>query len=155
MNAQQSADKFREQLALWAKSEGENILREVRQTIAAIQQEVVIRTPLKTGRAASSWRIELGGPNFDINYSIDDEDPGTWISKSQALAHAQQDVSNLARLSMHEVYDAYISNGNSYISELEKGSSDQAVAGYMAAGAVHHAATFLPVLITGSIEEGG
>lgn len=149
MNNQTSVNQFKKELQMWVQETGQDLVEDVKKTAAAIQTEVVQRTRIKTGRAKSNWHIEVGGPNWDVDPSIDDLDPKTWLSAQQALTVAQQEVSNLNYLTMNDqdLYDIYISSGVHYILTLEDKDA-------MAEGTVHWAVSFLPVIITGQVERG-
>ncbi len=147
MSRESDLNKFRQGLEEGISLFYTEIDQEVKRTASLIQTEVVQRTRIKTGRAKSNWHIELGGPNFDVDSSIDDEDPGTWIGAGEALSRAKGDVSNLDRNNSQqgELYDIYVSSGVDYITILEDRDA-------MAEGTVHWAATFLPVVVTGAVE---
>ena len=149
MSQKQDLANFKRGVVGFVQRSQREIIEAVGNTAAAIQTEVIERTRIRTGRAKSNWHIELGGPNFDVDPSIDDEDESTWISAEQAWARAKIDLPNLDRLNMQtgELDDIFISSGVDYILKLEAKDT-------MAEGTVHWAATFLPVVVTGSVEKG-
>jgi hypothetical protein len=96
----------------------------VRQTAIAAVREVVLATPVDTGRARSNWLVTLGGPSDD---QVGDE---TWVSfPSPQQTIDQANVEVAARQPNGQ--DVYITNNVPYISRLNEGSSAQAPAGFV------------------------
>jgi hypothetical protein len=150
MSLENDVNRFKSELELFFQDYEKDIKKEVVDIARTIQEEVIYRTRIKTGRAKASWHVELGGPNFDVDPSIDDDDRSTWISAGEALGRAQRDLSDLERLRagpLTEANDIYISNGVSYIVKLENADS-------MAEGTIQWAASFLPITVTGLLERG-
>lgn len=96
----------------------------VRKTALAIDQELVISTPVDTGRARSNWQVSTGKP---ITFEIEPYSPGSNLGRSEA-ANAQAALAQgreaIARREKGE--DVIISNNVGYIKFLNDGSSAQA-----------------------------
>ncbi len=132
--------------AWWEEEAEEELLSAVMRSVRDIQQEVVLRTRIKTGRAKSSWNVSVGSPDFTVDPAIRDDNESTWITREVALTKARGTLSRLNDLSV-ETATVYISNGVSYIQKLENMDA-------MSESTVHWAATFMPVTVTGQVERG-
>lgn len=100
----------------------------VRQVALAIDQAVVVATPVDTGQARSNWLVSVGQPRTD---TIPAYDPGVLGSSSgpnttQALDQGRNVISSAASGAT-----IYISNNLPYIGRLNQGYSRQAPAGYI------------------------
>lgn len=90
--------------------------RKQRRAALAINQTVILATPVDTGRARANWQVAIGSP---ITEAIDDEDPAgvATISRNEGVIKGHRDKR-----------DIILSNNVPYINELNKGSSSQAPA---------------------------
>lgn len=107
----------------------DNVGRTVRKTALAVDQAVVLSTPVDTGRARSNWRVSLGSrPRGVINpYS-----PGSGLGRGeQQNAQAAMAQAAAAVAQRRDGQDIYISNNVPYIGKLNDGSSRQAPAGFV------------------------
>ena len=82
-----------------------------------IDQRVVLRTPVDTGRARSNWLVGLGAPRRDTTETLDK-------TGSKAIVDA---ANTIGRSRAYQ--DIWISNNLPYILALEEGSSTQAPEG--------------------------
>lgn len=147
MTPKQAAYNLNRDMMAWFQDEAEQeILSVVPRTVRQIQQEVVTRTRIKTGRSKSSWNVSVGTPDYSVDPAILDDDETTWLSRQQALAKAQMTTTTLDNLTMKSG-DLFISNGVHYIQTLEALDA-------MAEGTVHWATTFMPVQLTGPVHWG-
>lgn len=105
-----------------------NIDEGVRKVALAIDQAVVMATPVDTGAARSNWLVSMGSSRTD---TISPYDPG--LAGSTASANVSQALEQ-GRLVI-EGYTSgkviYISNNLPYIQRLNDGWSKQAQAGYI------------------------
>ena len=129
MSAAQDIRNFCESLALRATGE---LAKE-------LQEKIVTRTPIDTGRAQASWRINPGEADPTTEPALANRIQSTGLIeiadpqehplyRDQALAVAR---SYQQRLTGRDVV-IVISNNLYYIEELENGSSQQAPAGMVA-----------------------
>jgi hypothetical protein len=88
-------------------------------TAIAINNAVILSTPVDTGRARANWGVEIGQP---FTRELDSTDPGGVGTISQ----------NNRLIAQRKFPDAiFISNNVPYINELNDGSSAQAPAGFV------------------------
>lgn len=105
-----------------------NVSKTIRQAAQAATNEVVLRTPVKTGRARINWRIQLG----KYRAASVKEGPGTPdinTNKQVASTEALIDASNRIKTWKVGKGNIYIVNPVSYIASLDEGTSAQARAG--------------------------
>lgn len=98
-----------------------------RATALAVDQAVVIGTPVDTGRARSNWRVSSGSP---VSGAREAYSPGKGGSTSGpntqgALAQGREAIQ------ADRSGTIYISNNLPYIGELNDGTSAQAPAGFV------------------------
>lgn len=91
----------------------------VKETAIAIDQAVVVATPVDTGRARGNWVVGIGSP---VRSTTEDTDP----SGQETINRNNQAISGA--LGGREIY---ISNNLPYISALNNGTSAQAPAGFV------------------------
>ena len=96
-----------------------NVNKTVKQTAIAVDQTVVLATPVDTGRARANWQASIGAPETD---KLDIEDPS-----GQETIDKNNDVIN----SRERGQDIYLSNNLDYIGPLNEGHSAQAPAGFV------------------------
>ena len=86
----------------------------IKKSIFWLYSQIVLNTPVRTGRARANWQIDI----VESNGIIYDEDK----SGSKAIARAEQII-----ISMEGV--VFITNNLNYIRKLEHGGSKQAPQG--------------------------
>ena len=108
----------------------------VKQAALAIDQVLVLGTPVDTGRARSNWNVTLGRgtsrirqPLAPLQKGFDPSKFGETMNAAAALAEAKGVIE-----SRKEGQDIYISNNLDYIGELNRGSSPQAPADFIGDG---------------------
>ncbi len=104
----------------------------VRKAAIAVDQGVVLATPVDTGRARSNWIVSTGAPSTETREAYA---PGSGLGHGET-ANAQAALAQgLDAVAQHSAGQAiYVSNNLPYIGELEDGSSQQAPAGMIGAG---------------------
>ena len=108
---------FKRDLARWAEKVQTQTAQNVGQIIIAIFTDLVMKTPVDTGRARASWRIGIGAP--DLSHEPEGE-YGHGVPTSQAGKIKGLTLRDLARAPI------YITNSVPYINPLEYGHSRQA-----------------------------
>jgi len=108
----------------------------VKKTAIVADREVVLSTPVDTGRARSNWLLSLGGPSTS---EIEAYAQGKGGSSGTANANAAMAQAQAAVQARRPEQDVYISNNVPYIGRLNDGWSAQAPAGFVQA-AVQRAA---------------
>lgn len=103
--------------------------RKVRRIALAILTEVVVQTPVDTGRARANWSVGLGGPPDSGNE--EPFAPGQGGNTAAANATAAIDAGRAAMEDREPEQDIYISNNVPYIQRLNEGWSAQAPAGFI------------------------
>ena len=100
----------------------------VRQVALAIDQAVVVATPVDTGQARSNWLVSVGQPRTDTIPAYDHGVLGSTSgpNTTQALDQGRGVIS-----SAPSGATIYISNNLPYIGRLNQGYSMQAPAGYV------------------------
>ena len=105
-----------------------NAKNAVKKAALAVDQTVVMATPVDTGRARSNWLVSLDVPRGD---SIDAYSAGTSLGTGEmanataALDHGGRVIGTFTNGSI------YISNNLAYTRRLNEGSSAQAPAGFI------------------------
>lgn len=85
----------------------------------AINQVVVLATPVDTGRARANWLVGLSNP---VTEEVEQEDPSGVSTIAQGNARI---------LTRRRGQTIFISNNVEYINKLNEGSSSQAPAGFV------------------------
>lgn len=104
-----------------------NVSKIVRNAAMAATKEVVLRTPVKTGRARINWRVSLG--TFKTNEIDPPDTPDRNVNREVASTKALIDASNMLKVWKVGKGNIYIANPVHYIVALDEGSSRQARAG--------------------------
>ena len=106
-----------------------NSPRLVRRTALAIDQAVVLGTPVDTGTARSNWQVEIGGPVTETREAaVPGQGGSSAAANAQAAIEQGREVIDTYRGEGQEIY---ISNPLPYIGRLNDGSSAQAPAGFV------------------------
>lgn len=104
-----------------------NVSMTVRKAAQAATNEVVLRTPVKTGRARVNWRVSFRTPKSNMIEAPDTKDVNTnrQVASTKALINASN------RLKVWKVGkgNIFIANPVHYIGDLDTGTSAQARAG--------------------------
>lgn len=101
----------------------------VKKVALAVDQVLVLGTPVNTGRARSNWIAQAGGP---ATSEIGPYSPGVGLGIGEgANAAAALNQGRSAIASRQPGQDIYISNNVDYIEDLNNGSSAQAPAGFV------------------------
>ena len=124
-----SLSKFSRNMKSIADNLETNVSKEMKKAALIIDRDVVIQTPVDTGRARSNWLVGIGAAIRDV---IDALSPGEGLSAGERL-NAQLSI-DAARTEIEKHrpgQDIYISNNLSYIDFLNQGSSAQAPANFV------------------------
>lgn len=105
-----------------------NVSDTVRHAGMAATNEVVLRTPVKTGRARINWRVQLGRYR-GVSVMDGPDTPDRSTNKEIASARALIDATNILKTWKVGMGNIYIVNPVSYIVDLDQGTSAQARAG--------------------------
>jgi hypothetical protein len=107
--------------------EGANLIK--RKVALVVDREVVLETPVDTGRARSNWIASIAAP---ILSDHEPYAPGAKLGKSErANAAAAMEQAQLVISAVKSGDDIYISNNVHYIGLLNEGSSAQAPSGFV------------------------
>lgn len=124
-----SLGEFSQKIRIRARNAEKEINRIVRATALAVDQQVVLETPVDTGRARSNWLVGVGS---SPTQTIEPYAPGTKLGKGEganANAAIAQGAGAIATRKPEQ--DIFISNNLDYISKLNDGFSAQAPAGFV------------------------
>lgn len=108
-----------------------NADRITREAALAIDQTVVLATPVDTGRARSNWIVSAGGPNEATREAYV---PGSGLGRGEGAnaAGAIAQGRRVIRSRPRGGGDIYVQNNLPYIGRLNEGSSAQAPANFVA-----------------------
>lgn len=106
-----------------------NLNRKVRRIALAIFSEVVVQTPVDTGRARSNWVVSLGHMTEEPPFSP--YVPGKDGSTAAANSTAAIQIGMAAMSDRRPEQDIFITNNLPYIGRLNEGYSAQAPANYI------------------------
>lgn len=116
-------DRFADRITLM----GRNIPEKVRlikiAAVAAIDQVVVLATPVDTGRARANWQVGLNAPKRGALLENFDKGGSSTISRNRTAARGTRAGETV-----------YISNNLPYINRLNEGYSAQAPANFVLIG---------------------
>lgn len=93
----------------------------VRKVAMAVDQAVVLQTPVDTGRARANWLASLDAPSADL-VEASDRSGSAAIRQAAAVSAGYSGDRNVA---------IHITNNLPYIESLNRGSSYQAPAGFV------------------------
>lgn len=106
----------------------------VKKVAIEIHDDIVVRTPVDTGRARASWNIGLGDADLSVadeNFGKKSTDGSAREANGQkALSAAKSKQSVIENVQPYQ--DVFITNNLPYIKRLEEGSSKQAPSGMVA-----------------------
>lgn len=140
-----SLGDFARRINILARDVDKNINDTVKRCALAIDQTVVLATPVDTGRARSNWRVSLGEPIRTViePYSplTGGSDPSKIGENSNATAALAQGREVISRRKPEQ--EIYISNNVNYIERLNAGWSAQAEAGFVQQAIIDGAAAIL------------
>jgi len=106
-----------------------NLNRRVRRIALAILSEVVVQTPVDTGRARSNWVVSLG--HMAEEPPFPPYAPGEDGSTASANSTAAIQLGMAAMSDREPEQDIFITNNLPYIGRLNEGYSPQAPANYI------------------------
>jgi hypothetical protein len=94
----------------------------------AIDAQVVVATPVDTGRARANWLVGIDAPKTQIENDFQEGKGGSSAASvtSEALSKAKFEI-----LKKRPGQIIFISNNLNYISDLNRGTSAQAPAGFV------------------------
>lgn len=96
----------------------------IRKIALLLLRAIVLRTPVKTGRARANWQVTINTPDIEtLPDNVTDKSGGSAISKGNQV------IGILRGMSFEQIEKIFISNNVEYIIDLEDGSSTQAPAG--------------------------
>ena len=124
-----SLDQFSRRIVVTATGVERNANALARKVALAVDQTVILATPVDTGRARSNWQVGLGGPQRDV---LDPYSPGSKLGLGEtanAQAAIQQGAAAVGNRQPGQ--DIWISNNVDYIGLLNNGSSKQAPAAFV------------------------
>lgn len=124
-----SLRQFAERMRELGRRVETNTPRLVRRTALAIDQTVVLGTPVDTGTARSNWQVQINGPVTETREAaVPGENGSTAGPNAQIAIEEGREVIDTYRGEGQEIY---ISNPIPYIDRLNDGSSAQAPAGFV------------------------
>jgi hypothetical protein len=95
--------------------------------VGSVAKEVVLATPVKTGRARVNWQLGISEPVTTLKYWPAPSKPVSVESATQEAVGAIE----TALMAYRWPRSFFFSNGLPYIEFLNNGSSDQAPAGFV------------------------
>jgi hypothetical protein len=104
-----------------------NTSKLVREAAMAATNEVVLRTPVKTGRARINWKVSSRTPKATVKEGPDT--PNVKTNREVASAEALINASNVIKGWKVGKGNIFIANAVSYIGDLDEGTSAQARSG--------------------------
>jgi len=114
--------KFEIDVDKFADSLGLDVALVVKKLSFDIFADVVVGTPVDTGRAMNNWVISIGSPSRDV----------TDVGGSSASIAASKEGTAVGKLAEVKPFDTvWISNNLPYIGFLEEGTSKQAPKGWV------------------------
>ena len=119
---------FAADITTWVNKANGNVDAVIRKIAFDLGARVIMRTPVRTGRARGNWIMGIGSPVIRTREIEDNKTPaneqgkGNSISKTNMLG-AMMDYDPQSQQSI------FITNSVPYIGKLEYGSSQQAPAG--------------------------
>ena len=118
-----SLEEFARRIKTYGRNVEKNVGRAIRETALVADRELVLATPVDTGRARSNWVVNLGSAVTD---SYDPYMLGKKGSTGAANAQAAIAQGSAVIGVRKNGQDIYISNNLPYIGRLNGGSSAQA-----------------------------
>ncbi len=97
----------------------------VRQVALGVFKGVVLRTPVRTGRARANWTLTIGTPSAITRAVVD-------ATGAKTIAEAQQALAAWRSINGGGLARIWITNSLPYILRLEHGWSDRAPNGMVA-----------------------
>jgi hypothetical protein len=100
----------------------------VRKTALAVDQTVVMATPVDTGRARVNWQVQAGAMPSDV---VPPYAPGAGGSTAAQNTQAALEQGKIAISGAQPGQEIHITNNLPYIGRLNEGHSAQAPAGFV------------------------
>jgi hypothetical protein len=124
-----TANEFVRRINLRASKIPENANKIKRKAALAIDQTVVLSTPVDTGRARSNWQVQLNSPNTTVRSAYS---PGKKLGKGDSSNASAAIAQGSLVIGQSKPGDSiYVSNNLDYIAKLNAGSSAQAPAQFV------------------------
>ena len=125
-----SLSQFNIRITALANRFDENRIKTVKKVALAVDQAVVLATPVDTGRARANWLVNVGA---ERTTAIEPYAEGTGGSTGAVNAQAAIDQAKaaVATYAGHYGEAIYMTNNLPYIEALNEGHSAQAPAGYI------------------------
>ena len=120
--------RFQRRIRQIADQIEENVPDIARKAAIAIDQAVVLATPVDTGRARSNWQIGIGAAPSGAREAFS---PGQGGDTEGANTRAALDDARRKINTGRDGADIHITNNLDYIGRLNEGSSEQAPAGFV------------------------
>jgi hypothetical protein len=105
-----------------------NAAKAVKLTALAVDQTVVLATPVDTGRARANWQVQAGAAPAGVR---DAYVPGTGATTGAQNAQAAIEQGKIAISAATPGLAIHITNNLPYIGKLNEGHSAQAPAGFV------------------------
>lgn len=118
-----SLGSFAKRMQVYANNLERNVNKTVREVALVADRNLVLATPVDTGRARSNWLVSVGSPNRETQEPYSPGEAGSTGSANAQAAIAQANA-EISRRKPGQ--DIFISNNLPYIGRLNEGSSAQA-----------------------------
>jgi hypothetical protein len=125
-----SFSQFGKNMKRRASDAERNVDKVIREVALIADRELVLQTPVDTGRARSNWIVTIGRPSTEV---ISPYSPGSKGSSGSENANAAIAQGSLVIAQRRSGEDISISNNVPYIGLLNQGSSAQAPAQFVQA----------------------
>lgn len=124
-----SLEGFAKRMKRRAKNVPREVNRVKRRAALAVDQTIVLGTPVDTGTARSNWLVSLGRANDDIRKAYSPLEGGDMSESGNAQAALAQGQTVIKRSKPDQ--DIHITNNLPYIVRLNEGYSAQAPAAFV------------------------
>jgi hypothetical protein len=140
------------QLRVVAQNVEENVPLLIRKVALAIDQTLVLGTPVDTGRARANWQVTIGAPaTGEAGFAI--TNTKTAVSGANAAAATQFAITAAIKATSGFAGGViYITNNLPYIIPLNEGHSKQAPAGFVQTAILNGIAAVKSVKLTAKPE---
>jgi hypothetical protein len=132
--ASSSLGDFAERMKKRASTMESGVSKLVRKVALTVQRDLVLATPVDTGRARSNWQVSVGGPSTG---ELEAYSPGKGGSSAGPNAQAAIAAGEATIAKRQPGQDIFIQNNLPYIGRLNEGWSAQAPAGFVEASIKH------------------
>jgi len=122
-------ERFARRMRMRANNVPREVTKAKRRAALAVDQAVVLGTPVDTGTARSNWIVSLDVPSKSIREAYTPLDGGDMSESANAQAALAQGKDVIVRAKFET--DIHITNNLDYIVPLNEGSSAQAPAAFV------------------------